>query len=64
MPVALTGKCIADLARHKPAHYLPLPSAKALELLNTDELVLIGFCNKEDVWCGLPGMRFFSFEPD
>ena len=41
----------ADLAKLKPDKYLPLPSNKDLELLNIDEMVLVGFCNREDVWC-------------
>lgn len=43
--------CAADLAKNQPAKYLPLPSPKELELLNIDELVLVAFCNREDVWC-------------
>ena len=54
--------CAADLAKLKPAKYLPLPSPKELELLNTDELVLVGFCNREDVWCAAPlPQRSYSF---
>ncbi|KAK9833563.1 hypothetical protein WJX81_006315 [Elliptochloris bilobata] len=39
-----------DLAKHRPDKYLPLPSNKELELLNIDEMVMVGFCNREDVW--------------
>ena len=46
--------CAADLAKNQPAKYLPLPSPKELELLNIDELVLVAFCNREDVWCAAP----------
>ncbi len=47
-------RAAADLAHHYPSQYLPLPSEKELEFLNTEELVKIGFANREDLWRALP----------
>jgi len=47
-------RAAADLAHHCPSQYLPLPTEKELEFLNTEELVKIGFANREDLWRALP----------